>query len=312
MANKKSVTDEEAYLREHLNNIDNSGKQSQDIPFIEQPKIDNTKTSDLSYFSCDINELPCGQFYPAGTLFQVRAAKVIEIQAYSMVDDTNFADMIDKMNDILRSCVRIKYADGTIASYLDIKDPDRYYLIFVIRELTFQHGNSLTVTKKCTCGEELKIELKRENFVFYDPDQKLEQYFSSSRKTYIFTITSGEEFELCVPNIGLQKSFTEYIIKESSEKRQPNLSFLKIIPFMLPGRTSISYEGIKSKLLEFEQLNGDSFQFLNAAVGKMIFGIKELKRICACGEEVRTDFQFPNGASSIFVIPDAFDSYIKK
>jgi hypothetical protein len=242
----------------------------------------------------------------------VRAAKVTEIQAYSMVDDTNFADMIEKMNGILQACVRLKYTDGSIGSYLDIKDPDRYYLIFLIRELTFQQGNSLTLTKKCTCGEELKIEFKRENFIFYESNPKLEQYFSESRRSYIFTVTNGDEFELCVPNIGLQKSFTEYIIKETSEKRQPNLSFLKIIPFMLPGKSSISYEGIKAKLVEFEKLNGESFQFLNAAVGKIIFGIKELKKICTCGEEVHTDFQFPNGASSIFVIPDAFDSYIKK
>ena len=55
-----------------------------------------------------------------------------------------------------------------------------------------------------------------------------------------------------------------------------------------------------------------SFQFLNAAVSKMTFGIKELKKTCTCGEEVHTDMQFPNGASSIFVIHDAFEAYIKE
>lgn len=81
---------------------------------------------------------------------------------------------------------------------------------------------------------------------------------------------------------------------------------------MLAGRTSVTYEGIKSKLKEFEEIDDISFQFLNAAVGKMTFGIKELKKKCSCGEEVHTDMQFPNGASGIFVIHDAFEAYIKE
>ena len=42
------------------------------------------------------------------------------------------------------------------------------------------------------------------------------------------------------------------------------------------------------------------------------FGIKELKKTCSCGEEIHTDMQFPNGASGIFVIHDAFEAYIKE
>ena len=102
-------------------------------------------------------------------------------------------------------------------------------------------------------------------------------------------------------------------MKENNEKRTPNLAFLKIIPFMLPGRTNITYDGIKSKLREFEEMDDISFQFLNAAIGKMTFGIKELVKKCdKCGAEVHTDMQFPNGASGIFVIHNAFEAYIKE
>jgi len=138
-------------------------------------------------------------------------------------------------------------------------------------------------------------------------------YFSKSKSSFIFRTTNGKEYELTPPNIGLQKSFTEYIIQENREKRQPNLAFLKIIPFMLAGRTAISSEGIKAKLKEFEDMDDISFQFLNAAVTKMTFGIKELAVKChSCGEEVHTDMTFPNGASGIFVIHDAFEAFIEK
>ncbi len=314
MAKQKQEMTEEDYLKKHLNSLDseNNKNNNSDIPFIESPKIDTTRASDLQFFNFDVKELPCGEFYPTGTIIMVRPAQVREIQAYSMVDDNNFHDIVEKMNDMLQACIRVKYSDGKVASYLDIKDQDRLYLIFLIRELTFQQGNLLTVTKRCSCGTDVQIELKRENFIFHEVDETLDKYFSTSTRNYHFSIVNGHEFELTPPNIGLQKAFTDYILKENAEKRVPNLSFLKIIPFMLPGRVSITYDGIKAKLREFEQIDDISFQFLNAAVGKMTFGIEELKKKCSCGEEVRTEMQFPNGASGIFVIPNAFEAYIKK
>ncbi len=310
---KDKEMSEEDYLKKHLGDLDNpKSVMNNDIPFVAQPKIDNTRTTDLQFFNFDIKELPCGEFYPSGTVFMVRPAQVREIQAYSMVDDNNFYDIVEKMNDILQSCVRVKYPDGKVGSYIEVKDQDRLFLVFLIRELTFQQGNSLTVNSKCSCGEDVQMELKRDHFFFHEIDEKLERYFSASTRTYHFSTINGREFELTPPNIGLQKSFTDYILKEINEKRTPNLSFLKIIPFMLAGRTSITYEGIKAKLKEFEEIDDISFQFLNAAVGKMTFGIKELKKKCSCGEEVHTDMQFPNGASGIFVIHDAFEAYIKE
>jgi hypothetical protein len=311
MSEQNNMSEEE-YLKKHLGSIDSKAPVNSDIPFVEQPKIDSTRTTDLQYFNFDIKELPCGDFYPSGTVFMVRPAQVKEIQAYSMVDDQNFYDIVEKMNDILQSCVRIKYSDGKMGSYLEIKDQDRLFLIFLIRELTFQQGNSLTVTTRCGCGTDIQLELKRDNFEFHKIDDKLDRYFSNSSRSYHFSTINGKEFELTPPNIGLQKAFTDYIVKENNEKKTPNLAFLKIIPFMLHGRTSITYEGIKAKLKEFEEIDDISFQFLNAAVGKMTFGIKELKKTCSCGEEVHTDMQFPNGASGIFVVHDAFEAYIKE
>lgn len=320
MSEKKTMTDED-YLRMHLEGIDASKSTQQDtqqqmstdIPFqVNASMTENTKVSDLQFFNFDIKELPCGQFYPNGTTLMVRPAQVREIQAYSMVDDNNFYDIVEKMNDMLQSCVRVKYSDNKIGSYLDIKDQDRLFLVFLIRELSFQQGNSLTVNTRCSCGQDLAIELKRENFIFHDIDEKLLKYYNKNTGSYNFSTVNGMNYEMTPPNIGLQKAFTDYIVKENNEKRQPNLAFLKIIPFMLPGRSNITYEGIKSKLAEFEKMDQTSFQFLNAAVGKMTFGIKELSKKCSCGEEIHTDMQFPNGASGIFVIHDAFEAYIKE
>ena len=167
--NKKDMSEED-YLKRHLGDIDTNKKSNTPSSFddtITEPVLESTRTSDLQYFSFDVRDFPCGKFYPIGTMFMVRPAQVREIQAYSMVDDNNFYDVVEKMNDMLQACVRIKYPDGKVGSYLEIKDQDRLFLIFLIRELTFQQGNSLAVTVKCGCGEETKIELNRNHFVFH-------------------------------------------------------------------------------------------------------------------------------------------------
>jgi hypothetical protein len=314
MSENKQNLSEEEYLKRHLEGLEGKNNTQQTQTF-NQPKvtIDNTRVSDLQYFAFDIKEFPCGIFYPPGTTIQVRPAQVKEIQAYSMVDDNNFYDIVEKMNDMLASCVRIKYVDGRVGSYLELKDPDRFYLIFLIRELTFQQGSSLTTNSVCSCGSEVNLELKRINFRNYETPEKIEKFFDPATLSFRFTIKNGRTFHLAPPTIGLQKSFTEYIIKENNEKRKPNLSFLKIIPFLLVDRSSITIEGIKAKLTEYEKLDDISFQFLNSAVEKMTYGIQKLKKNCGvCNLEVHTDMIFPNGPSALFVVHDAFEQFIEE
>jgi hypothetical protein len=275
-------------------------------------EIDNSTIGNLQYFSFDVKEFPCGIFYPAGSTIQIRAAEVKEIQSYSMVDDTNYYDIVEKMNEMLSSCIRIKYPDGNIGSYLDIRDPDRFYLVFSIRELTFQQGNSLVTKATCSCGNELQMELKRENFRIFSIPDKLKKYYNSANRCFTFETIGGSVYHLAPPTIGLQKAFTDYIVKENSEKRKPNLSFLKIIPFALYDRTTISQEGIKQKLDEFTKIDNQSFQFLNSAVEKLSFGIEKVVKLCSCGLEVHSDMIFPDGPSALFVVHDAFEKYIKE
>jgi hypothetical protein len=310
--NKQNLTEEE-YLKRHLEGLE--GRRNPQEEATDQPRVsvDNTRMADLQYFAFDVKEFPCGIFYPPGTTIQVRPAQVKEIQAYSMVDDNNFYDIIEKMNDMLASCVRIKYLNGKVGSYLEVKDPDRFYLIFLIRELTFQQGSSLTTNTTCSCGTNLTIELKRENFLIYDTPEAIQKFFEPATSSFRFSIKNGRSFNLAPPTIGLQKSFTEYIVKENNEKRKPNLSFLKIIPFLLVDRTSITIDGIKAKLTEYEKMDDISFQFLNSAVQKMTYGIQKLKKKChVCNLEVHTDMVFPDGPSALFVVHDAFEQFIEE
>jgi len=300
---------EDDYLKDHLSSFES--------PLRSDPSTkkapSSSRSTDLQFISVDITELPCGNLYPRGTSLMVRSAQVREIQSYSMVDDKNIYDIFEKMNDMLKSCVRIKFPDGEMGSYLDLKDQDRIYTIFLIRELTFQQGNTLAVDAECACGCQNQIELKRSSFKFHKMDDKISKYYSERTNSFVFNISNGKEFELTVPSIGISKSFTEYIVKENIDNKKPNMAFLKIIPYMLENRNSITYDGIKSKLVMFQGLDDISFQFLNSAVNKMTLGVEGLRTECTeCGLEVHTEMTFPNGASGIFVIHDAFEAFIKE
>lgn len=307
-----NINNDEEFLKNHIASIENGGKGASK----EKPQVTvqaaNSRTTDLQYLTFDVKEFPCGVFYPTGTQFMIRSSQVKEIQAYSMVDDTNVYDIVNKMNDMLSHCVRVKYPDGSMGSYLDVRDPDRFYLIFTIRELTFQKGNNLTTEAKCSCGESHSIELIRQNFTFFTIDERIEPYYSQVERCFVFETMDGDVFKLAPPKIGIQRNFTDHIAKQYAEKKEPNMSFLKIMPFLIPERVSISDDGIIAKSKEYVEMGENAFQFLNDTVNMLTFGIKGVNKLCSCGLEVHSDNIFPNGASGVFVVHNAFDKFIKK
>lgn len=292
----------------------------------EDNNLDSVQKVDLSYLdSAPSNEymviplenLPCGLFYKPGTKISIRSAKVQEVQAYSVVDDNNYLDITEKMNQILSSSVKYFYPNGSQGSYKDIRDGDRLYLIFMIRELTFPGGKNLSKDVTCeNCGHEFKMELRatsssttKKSFFNYEMPEKLAKYFDRQERVFVFNI-NGVDYKLAPPTIGIQEIFFGDIKNKIQGEKNPNVAFLKLASFLLHDRTKITEDGIKAKEQEFKRLDMKTFQILNQAVGLMLFGIKELKNDCpSCGLEVHTGMSFPSGASNIFVIPDAFDEY---
>jgi len=280
-------------------------------------------SSNIQYMAIPLELLPCGNFYKAGTKISIRGAKVKEVQDYSVVDDKNYIDITDKMNGILKSCVRFILPNGMNGSYKNIKDADRLYLIFMIRELTFPGGKNLSKEVTCSyCHNEFSIEFrstsseeKPKTFINYEMPEKISKFFDEYDRVYKIPIKdkNGQpvDWELAPPTIGLQEILFGDIKQKVQLEKEPNVSFLKVIPFQLHDRTDITEDGIKSKEREYRNLDMTTFQILNQAINEMMFGIKELKIDCPeCGQEVRTDMSFPEGASSLFVISNALEQLI--
>lgn len=303
------------YLDNELNGIENEINKATDNRNIESDEREIHHPNLLEYISVDLSMLPLGKFYKNGTKIKIRAAKVSEVQAFSVVDNNSIIDVSDKINYILSNCVKVILPDGKFGSYKDIKYGDNLFLIFMIRELTFQRGNSLVKEVACEkCGHEFNIPYRATSnsehpstFEFYEESEKLLKYFNNELKCFEFEI-NDKIYRVGPPNLGIQEFVFKEIENRKRNEKNINLAFFKFLPFLMYDRVTISKDGLKAKEEEFKKMDMLTFQKLNAAIDNMKYGIKGLKMNCpVCNEEVHTEFSFPGGASNLFIISDPFE-----
>lgn len=315
MDKKTKEEKNEEYLKDLLSKddkkkpIDSSNKTLIDLTY-DAPSVE--------YTSISIKSLPSGRFYRVGTKLSIRASKVSEIQAYSMTNDDNFVEITEKMNELLSKNIIFIHPDGSKGDYRDIKDSDRIFLIFMIRELTFQGGNTLTKEVMCGhCDTEFKIPFRSTHgtdspatFDLHIPNEKIEKFYNKDEQAYEI-IHKGVSWKMAPPTIGIQEDFYEEIKRNVQSDKKPDVAFMKIVPFLLYDKSSVSEEGIKAKQKEFKDMNDlILFQGLNTIVSNMTIGIKGLKMECpSCSTEVYTDLTFPSGASTLFELPNILDQF---
>lgn len=303
---------ESSTIKKGKNQTDNSQKE------FETPTNYVSKPDSLGYSVIDINILPAAKFYKPGTKISIRPAKVTEIQSYSVVDDKNFVDITEKMNELLSRNVLFTQPDGKLGTYRDLKDSDRMFLIFMIREMTFVGGHTLTKEVQCkNCDNEFMIPFRSTmgqntpaTFDLQLPDESIERFWNKNERCYEL-IHNNTSWRLGAPTIGIQEDFYDEIKRQVQDDKKPNISFMKIVPFLMYDRNSITQEGIKVKLKEFVEMDDLTlFSALNAIVNKITIGIKGLVMVCpSCGMEVHTEFTFPGGASTIFETPNILDNF---
>lgn len=284
----------------------------------------NTENSNLEYKNIHVEILPSGRYYQPGTKIMIRAARVSEIQLYSMVDDNNYVDITDKMNTLLSNNIKFVHPDGTEGSYKDVKDSDRVFIIFMIREMTFQGGNTLSKEVDCdSCGHNFTLpyrttpsQLGPKTIMVHEPNEEIEDFFNKETRNYEIE-EDGVSWSLAPPTIGIQEEFFNEIKRNVEINKKPDVAFMKIVPYLLHDKSSITPEEIKNKQKEFNKNNQniedlELFQALNEIINKMKVGIKDLKMVCPeCGQEVHTDLTFPNGASKIFEKPNILERFRK-
>lgn len=256
-----------------------------------------------------------GMFYPIGTKIYIRSAQVQEVKQFSMIDENDPLDMDDKLNMVMERCLKIEFPDRH-ATWKDLKEEDRFYLIFAIREITFSTGeNKLYVTVKCgqTCNGDgtfsEKIEMSKENFQYYDIDPTLMQYYSEVDRCFSITDTKlGGNLKIFVPSLGVTTFIKGYIRNKSQTGDFYDKPFLKVAPFVIEDWRGFNED--KYKRLEMESQGWSDFKWalLVRGIEMIRFGVKtQITRSCTkCGAEVGAPISFPGGVKSLFVISNPF------
>lgn len=291
----------------------------------EQRKEIESKPTE-QYRDFQITMLPLGRLYHPSTRLEVRSLDLGEILNYSTLETNDVDQVRPKLDEILEKCVKVSLHNRKL-SYKSLFVQDRLYLIYIIREITFQNGRVLTLPIKCsnkTCESLFEIELTRQNIEMWSADEEIWKYHKPEFGCFVFETTIQEEpYFLRPPTIGIQQSFLAWIEDRKFKKQEVNEAFVKITPYMI-NVAELSFEDITLLQEEFihnmstKQNAHEEFEFLEDCVDnfkKNTFhiGIKGMLKTCPkCGTEVRTSSVFPNRVRDFFIVPNAFRRYIKK
>jgi len=337
MDNNKKISDEEAAkllkAKEEASGLDYDQKpvpqQSQDLEpeeMVVEPvslgkseawKEQNERAQEpgieIGWKPFPAENLPSrGMFYPEGSTFAIRAASVGEIRHFSTIDENDPLDLDDKLNMVIDKCLQIKFNDRH-ANWKDLKEEDRFCLIFAIRALTFKNGeNKLFVNLKCgqTClgdgSYNEKIELSNDNFEYYTIEPKLMRYYSQAERCFVIPSKEVGTLKLYIPSLGVTTFIKNYLRDKARKQEFYDKTFMKVAPFMFPDWRSVS-DGI------YKKTEQDSFGWNNKKLSAMLklvelirFGVKtKMTRQCnKCGAEVSAPLSFPGGVRSLFLYGD--------
>ena len=148
----------------------------------------NTVIEDIGWIRVKLDTLPSqGIFYPDGTEITIRAAGAGEIRHWSTIDDEDLLSLDDALNRIADKCCKIRFARQG-GSFKDLKEIDRFFIVFAIREYTFKKGeNQLNVTFDCkNCGKNETRSIIKEMLTYYTPSEELQIRFSEDERCFHF------------------------------------------------------------------------------------------------------------------------------
>jgi hypothetical protein len=140
--------------------------------------------AEIGWKNVPMSSLPSqGMFYPATTQVAIRPATVSEIRHWSTIDENDLLSLDDMLNFIMEKCCRIK-VPGKPGTFKDLKEIDRFYLIFAIRDYTFKNGENRLFVTADDDGIETKIEVTKDSLDYFNPDGKLMEFYNANYTSY--------------------------------------------------------------------------------------------------------------------------------
>lgn len=302
-------SDETAEMEEFLNR---SRSRSKIIK--EQEYTESVNFPRISDGWNEINRTEMGirsQFYPDDWTFYIRPATVEAIKNWSAIDEERIDVLNTVFNDIVRSCVSIKSASGSVP-WNRINSWDRFWFILKARELTFKQGEAkIEFTDTCTeCEEELVYKLNPKSLYYEFPDNDIVQKHWNSYER-IWDIDPNDyslnraPVKLYIPTLEKDQAILDWGIAKARANKKLDQTFLRFLPWMLskvPKDAQVLDKFIMECYQVYKSWDVDMFEFMDDVVRNITINPSEkLRQVCPhCGEEVVSNVRFPNGVRALF------------
>jgi hypothetical protein len=267
-----------------------------------------TVIEDIGWIRVKPETLPSqGIFYPQGTEITIRAASAGEIRHWSTIDEEDLLSLDDALNRIVDRCCKVKFP-RMMGSFKDLKEIDRFFIVFAIREYTFKKGeNALNVTFSCkSCGKQDTRQIVKEMLSYYTPADELQPRFSEDERCFHLRLSNGEDIKLYLPSLGVMGFIKNYIREKAQSKEDYDKAFLKWAPFLFADWRLLNDASYHKTLQDTYAWSLDKISVVDWFVDQMSKTIKaELNNSCSsCGSEVAAPISFRGGVKSLFLISD--------
>jgi ribosomal protein L44E len=270
----------------------------------EVPSVVN----DLGWVRIKPETLPSqGIFYPVGSEITIRAASAAEIRHWSTIDEEDILSMDDALNKIMEKCAKIRIGN-VMGNYKDVKEIDRFFVVFAIRELTFQKGeNQLNVSFTClNCGKHDEKKIVKEMLSYYTPVEELQRQFDEDQRCFHLKLTNGEELRLQLPSLGVMNFIKGYVREKVQSRQEYDKAFLRWAPFLFPDWRTLNESSYQKALQDSYSWGTDKISVIDWFVSHMQDTVKaDVKNECSvCGVEATAPISFRGGIKSLFLISD--------
>ena len=256
------------------------------------------RDANLGFVEIYMESLPTqGLFYPEGTRIFVRSASGGDIRHWSMTDESDVSAIDDALSYIIERCMRISFPSGT-ASWKDLKEIDRFYIILAIRDFTFTEGNN---ELKIKTSESKEITVHKDDISFIDMGEKIYKYYNEEKRCFTFPSKNPQvgSINFYLPSIGVTKWLKSYMERKSQRQEQFDKDFIKINNKFAEKKVN-TYADLIRQTLSWSAYDWSLVSKVKSVIQGGI--TPKLKYIDESGAEEETPLNFQGGIKAIFNI----------
>jgi len=275
--------------------------------------------SNVGWRKVEVDNLPSkGRYNDPSLRVKIRAATVEEIKHYSSLDDTDLLDVNDHINEILNKCCRIEYSDRIGHAAGDLREADKYYVFFCIRDLTMdshQKFHKLQMRTTCPkCGKKSENEITSSAFSSYTIPKNIEKYYDPTHRKIVINDPAFEEpLMVAPPSLALTSAIQKYMqehVRKQQAAGQPvhfDPKFMIQLQYVLDSPSQVTEDYLKNLQKRMGQWTHEKIIAFEYVKNNMDVGVRpQLEIICRNTKSIETNDEVGCADEYSFTAPVAF------